>query len=246
MFTRAHAVGGVVACVVALGVVPGARAGGCEKDTDCKGDRVCEGGVCLDPPPRVATHPESGPGAAPANDVHVTLESNESAATLWRVTGRMLVCGAGGRCAAAATSEFVCVAPCKRLLDRNAKYVIQGVSGPARSTGEFVLPARASVTVRVESHSQTGFVLGTVFAGLSGSGLVVGGSLWGVGAGVGADGLARAGLVVTLVSVPALLGSIYLIAHNMTDVTTDHGETLAKTKRRESVAFDPAVFGWVF
>ena len=33
-----------------------AHAGGCEKDTDCKGDRICEAGVCTDP----------GPGSEPS------------------------------------------------------------------------------------------------------------------------------------------------------------------------------------
>ena len=29
---------------------PPATGGGCTKDTDCKGDRICEGGVCVNPP----------------------------------------------------------------------------------------------------------------------------------------------------------------------------------------------------
>lgn len=36
-------------------------AGGCQYDTQCKGDRVCEGGACVDPPSEAA-----GSAAAPA------------------------------------------------------------------------------------------------------------------------------------------------------------------------------------
>jgi hypothetical protein len=30
---------------------PGAGGGGCAKDTDCKGERICEAGACVDPHP---------------------------------------------------------------------------------------------------------------------------------------------------------------------------------------------------
>src|SRR5688500_19378256 len=37
----------------------------CTKDTDCKGDRVCEGGKCTSPAVApAASPPEAGPGAA--------------------------------------------------------------------------------------------------------------------------------------------------------------------------------------
>lgn len=39
---------------------------GCEKDTDCKGDRICEASVCVNPSPPPA--PESSPATAPATD----------------------------------------------------------------------------------------------------------------------------------------------------------------------------------
>ena len=35
-----------------------AHAGGCEKDTDCKGDRICEASVCVDPAPKTAPAPD--------------------------------------------------------------------------------------------------------------------------------------------------------------------------------------------
>ena len=37
-----------------------AHAGGCEKDTDCKGDRICEASVCVDPAPKTAPAPDDG------------------------------------------------------------------------------------------------------------------------------------------------------------------------------------------
>jgi Tol biopolymer transport system component len=42
---------------------PEAASGGCLKDTDCKGDRVCEKGVCVSPTP---ASPSPAPAAAPA------------------------------------------------------------------------------------------------------------------------------------------------------------------------------------
>lgn len=42
-------------------------AGGCTKDTDCKGDRVCEDGRCVNPPlPAAALPPPAGPDAGVA------------------------------------------------------------------------------------------------------------------------------------------------------------------------------------
>lgn len=38
----------------------------CDKDTDCKGDRVCEAGVCVSPPPAAAPAPEPALAPAPA------------------------------------------------------------------------------------------------------------------------------------------------------------------------------------
>ena len=43
-----------------------AHAGGCEKDTDCKGDRICEASVCVDPSPKAAAPPAEGAESAPA------------------------------------------------------------------------------------------------------------------------------------------------------------------------------------
>ena len=41
---------GTLACAI-LGVCSHPLHAGCEKDTDCKGDRICEDGVCQDPAP---------------------------------------------------------------------------------------------------------------------------------------------------------------------------------------------------
>jgi hypothetical protein len=37
----------------------------CTRDTDCKGDRVCNAGVCVDPAPPAAAGPSSRPGEGP-------------------------------------------------------------------------------------------------------------------------------------------------------------------------------------
>lgn len=36
-------------CLAVLICAAHARAGGCQKDTDCKGDRICEKGKCVAP-----------------------------------------------------------------------------------------------------------------------------------------------------------------------------------------------------
>lgn len=44
---------------------PAARDGGCSKDTDCKGDRICEAGVCVAPRPALADAPARIPEGPP-------------------------------------------------------------------------------------------------------------------------------------------------------------------------------------
>lgn len=39
-------------------------ASGCGRDTDCKGDRICDNGRCVNPPSPLATTPSVPPGAA--------------------------------------------------------------------------------------------------------------------------------------------------------------------------------------
>jgi hypothetical protein len=59
---------GLLAGVSVLGVASLSHAQ-CSKDTDCKGDRVCEGGACVAPPagaPAAAADPAAPPAAAPA------------------------------------------------------------------------------------------------------------------------------------------------------------------------------------
>lgn len=41
----------------------------CSRDVDCKGDRICASGVCVEPPPAVPAAPQSPAAAAPAPEV---------------------------------------------------------------------------------------------------------------------------------------------------------------------------------
>jgi hypothetical protein len=41
------------------------KAGGCAKDTDCKGDRVCQAGACVEPGAKASSAPASNPAPAP-------------------------------------------------------------------------------------------------------------------------------------------------------------------------------------
>jgi hypothetical protein len=84
-----------VLVAVSVFVVPGAAlAAGCEKDTDCKGDRVCERGACVapgeratppPPPERVESPPPPParpPPAAPAR------RASQGAETAWEANTR--------------------------------------------------------------------------------------------------------------------------------------------------------------
>jgi hypothetical protein len=57
-----------IGTLILLCVLFGARSAHaeCTKDTECKGDRVCEAGSCVAPPPGSAPAPAQEPAAAPA------------------------------------------------------------------------------------------------------------------------------------------------------------------------------------
>ena len=55
-----------------------AHAGGCEKDTDCKGDRICEAAVCVNPAP--TTPPAESADEAPAEDAKADPDAAPEAA----------------------------------------------------------------------------------------------------------------------------------------------------------------------
>lgn len=219
-----------------------ANAGACEKDADCKGDRVCDAGRC------VAPHGANEAAEEPASGVRVKVESNNPDATLARVTGTAVAYGSNGASASAMSTEVVCTIPCNRVLDRNSKYVFQGVSGFGAMSGQFALPARDAVTLKVDSRSQGGYVLGFMGTVLAGTALIVGGTFWGVGAAVDRPGFETAGMVTTLISLPLLVGSIYLMIHNQTSISTEKGEDLASVPihPRKGFGVAPQGLGWTF
>src|SRR5262245_28692087 len=55
----------VAGCPEKKEVKPEPTALACVKDTDCKGDRICKGGVCADPPATPGAQPQPGQGATP-------------------------------------------------------------------------------------------------------------------------------------------------------------------------------------
>ena len=66
----------IVVAVLTLG--SSAAQAGCEKDTDCKGDRICEAGACVSPAP--AAPPASPATEVPAEATTETAEATESEA----------------------------------------------------------------------------------------------------------------------------------------------------------------------
>jgi hypothetical protein len=164
--------------------------------------------------------------------VRVTLTSNEPRAVLARVVGRGVAVASGPGGMATATSvtyDMACTVPCGRTLDRNFEYVVQNVSGFGGASSSFVLPDRTEVELRVESHSQSGYVLGFLGTAFGGAGLLTGGIFAGLGAAADMDGLMTAGLVTTLVSAPLFGFGLWGMIDNATDVTTERGEVLART-----------------
>jgi hypothetical protein len=54
---------GIVLAVLAGAARADARGPGCEKDTDCKGDRICEAGECVSPKAQGTSHESAAPAA---------------------------------------------------------------------------------------------------------------------------------------------------------------------------------------
>src|SRR5258706_10527492 len=59
-----------VVLVLACAACPPAATlpGGCGKDVDCKGARICLAGACVDPPRKLAAAPDGGAARADARD----------------------------------------------------------------------------------------------------------------------------------------------------------------------------------
>lgn len=174
--------------------------------------------------------------AAHADDsVVVHIESNKLDATLERVAGEGIVqaTGPGGTATAhAADYQMVYTVPCDKPLDRNTKYVFRNVSGFQGMSGTFVLPPRDRVRLDVKSGPQGLWGLGVLGTMVGATGALVGGTFAVLGLVAHGDGSGKTegGLVTLGISVPILIAGIYLMATNATSVTTEQGESLAKTK----------------
>src|SRR5687767_11147978 len=72
----AGARGALLAGALALSGCPGTEApdevSGCRRDTDCKGDRICEAGACVAPRPNVGAGAAAEATAGPAAEHVVT------------------------------------------------------------------------------------------------------------------------------------------------------------------------------
>ncbi len=238
-------------------VTPRLASAGCSKDTDCKGDRVCENGACVSPtatPEKASGQKNEKKGdkkgaksddkaveapaasADPAALVRVTMESNEPKAVLAKIVGMGVAyaSGPGGYASASSTDyEMVCTVPCNKEVDRNYQYVIQNVSGFGGVSNSFVLPARNEVTLKVESKSQGLYVGGLLGGSFGASGLIVGLTFMGVGAGVDNGGFVKAGVITTLISLPLTIWGFYSMSTNATSVVTEQSETLARAPAEE-------------
>ncbi len=174
-------------------------------------------------------------GETPA-EVMVHVETNEPTAVLARVANSATAIASGPAGTAAASSmgfEHICAGSCDVPVTPNQLYVFLGVSGFQGRSGSFLIPPQDKVTLRVDSGSQGMWLTGWVTFILGGTGVVSGGAMWATGAAVGAsqDGLATAGEITTLISLPVLAFGIWAMVSNHTSVTTEGGGELAHTKR---------------
>jgi hypothetical protein len=159
--------------------------------------------------------------------VFVTIQSNTDSAMLARVMGSSVAYATNGVSATATSYEDVCSVPCNKVVDRNYKYVIQGVSGWGAKTSEFHLPRTDKVTLKVTSRSQGAYALGFLGGVLTLTGATVGATFWGIAASEGND--ATVSIATTVVCGGLFIGSILLMIGNGTSVDTDTGQSLAKS-----------------
>ncbi len=211
---------GHLTMLVALAPAPVRAA--CEKDTDCKGERVCVRGECTDP----ADGPQPGAGAG----VRVTIESNVAEATLARVasTGFASASGPGGSATAHSVGyEMVCTVPCDKVLDRNFRYVVQNVPAMYGTVGPFTLPAQPEVTLKVEAGSSSAWSWGLVGMFTGGTVSATGVPLLIAGLAADHDELTTTGAVMSVIGLPMLVAGIWAMAANGTEVRTGAGDVLA-------------------
>jgi hypothetical protein len=179
--------------------------------------------------------------------VMVHVNSNEPKASLARVSSAAVVYDSYGGSGSAMGFDIVCAAPCDLGVEPNQEYVFRNVSGFGGNSGSFVIPATSSeLTLNVESHSQGMYVLGFVGIMLGGSGVVLGGTLAGVGAGVDRPGFVTAGLITLAFSVPLSIWGIYEMIHNATTVTSSDGRELTLGTQKKGFGLTPTGFAWAF
>ncbi len=234
------------AAVLAVALAPGLARAACEKDTDCKGDRICQGGECVAPG---APAPAGGETPVPEG-VFVTLDSNLPDASLAQVRsiGVATAWGPGGSATAHSVGfEPVCTVPCRKPLDRNYRYVVQHVPAVGGSTSSFILPDQPEVTLKVRGGSDSAYVwgfLGVVFGGTT---ALIGVCLLAPGLAIDHPELTTAGAITTGVGVPMTAAGLWAMEKNGTEVHTDDGRRLVHdTGPRRPGALGSAAFGVPF
>lgn len=128
---------------------------------------------------------------------------------------------------------MVCVAPCKKTLDRNRSYFIGG-SGITNSS-PFILPARDKVTLHVKDGSSTSRGLGIALTCFGAITTALGGALYAVDAMSSfEEDRDKAGgkLIISGIGLAMLIPGVILWVTSGTHVSTSDGFDLAtKTKK---------------
>ncbi len=222
----------------------------CVKDTDCKGDRICENGRCSNPPQLSQTNApqveqkskasetqSSGRAELPtgADQVSVTMIADSPSAILQ--AGSMASPGA----------SIVCGQPCNGVPAKRSPqhfYVVAG-DNIIPSTPFVLPPDDNKLTLKVDvSHTSTK-VLGATAAAMGLVGVAFGGTFFVMGSLVDdMNSVKTPGLVVGLISVPLLVGGLIAAFGNNTHVRTESGQQLAKEQQVRPLRFTPNGFAF--
>jgi hypothetical protein len=141
---------GIASCLL-VGLIPAsAHAAHCERDADCKGDRVCEEGKCVESPQREERRSDAGGN----KKVEIRFEAaGEADVFAIEVDGQQ------------------CTTPCALSVAEGSRTI--SVSGPATFERSVVVPSQGD-TYQIHRGNRTALVLGIVGVAVGGSALGAG------------------------------------------------------------------------
>jgi len=143
-----------------------------------------------------------------------------------------------------ADDVVICTTPCERYVSAERPLMLRAreeafMAGPDKVSVLNLLQHSGEGRLQLQAHhtARGELATGITFTSLAGMGVLTGVTLTGVGYGMGESGMGKAGLITLAVSVPATLGSIWLILDSRARaevVPNDGGPTLLARSSRPS------------